>query len=155
MKIHTTGETTSWTHGISTHRTASVPHGTGADITIHGTTQEHGDVLIGDILHGTTTRGITADGMTLGTTEDGMIHGTTAMPDSGTLGITCIRTMPDGTEDGTTHIGDITIITTDRDMARVTSLTTTTDRASTQAPDTAQVPTGCLHEAVRSEVAVQ
>ena len=126
MKIHTTGETTSWTHGISTRRTASVPHGTGADITTHGTTQEHGYGRIGDILHGTTI-----------------------------LGITCIRTMPDGTEDGTTHIGDITIITTDRDMAQVTSLTTTTDRASTQAPDTAQVPTGCLHEAVHSEVAVQ
>ena len=113
------------THGSGDGMTLGITGATGADGTTRSTTGDSGD------------------GTTLGTTvaTGGIIHG--------------IRTMPDGTEDGTTHIGDITIITTDRDMAQVTSLTTTTDRASTQAPDTAQVPTGCLHEAVRSEVAVR
>ena len=58
-------------------RTASELHGTGADISRHGTP---GALHLGD----------TADGMIRGTTEvigDGMTHGTTA----------------DGTEDGMTH----------------------------------------------------
>lgn len=98
---------------ITTDRTASAAHGTGAGIiplgirgasllgdttdgTIRGTTAATGDGMI----HGTIADG-TEDGMTLGTA--GMIHGTTAAigADGMTLGITA---MPDGTADSGDHI---------------------------------------------------
>lgn len=101
-----TGDTTSKTTTvITTARTASEAHGTGADITPHGI---HGISLHGDITAGTTL-GImvqTGVGMTLGTTavtgEDGMTRGTILITD------------------GTIHTGATTIITT-----RATCLTTT------------------------------
>ena len=59
---------------------------------------EHGHIPPGDILHGTTT---------LGTTADGMTHGIMADTGVQVRGMVGILIMPDGTEDGMTLIGDI------------------------------------------------
>ena len=94
MKTHTTGVTTlRTTTDITTVRTASVHHGTGAvtmtlGIGTHGHIIAHGDstdgitTIAGIMTDGTTvagtTHGITAvlgDSMTLGTTEDGTVAG--------------------------------------------------------------------------------
>lgn len=94
------------------------------------------------------TRGISADGMTLGIM---------AMPDGMTLGSTCICIMQDGTEDGTILTGDITTgQDSDRVMADlVTGQTMTGSRASIQAHATALVQTGYSPAQAPSEAAVQ
>ena len=92
----------------TTGLTVSEHHGTGADTITLGT-ETHG---IGT--HGLTRHGHTEASTTRTTSEDGMIHGTTATEDGTEDGTahttaTCILTTPAGMADGT-HIGDITTI---------------------------------------------
>ena len=103
--------------------------------------------MIHGITEASTHHGITAVSTTHGISEAYTILGT--MEASMDHGITCIRTMPDGMADGTTRIGDTTIIITSAlhtvrrmalHMARHTSLTMVL--ASTPEPATAQVLTG-------------
>ena len=99
------------------------------------------------------TRGISADGMTLGIM---------AMQDGMTLGSTCIRIMQDGTEDGTILTGGITTgQDSDRVMAGLvmadldTGQTMTGSRASIQAHATALVQTGYSPAQAPSEAEVR
>lgn len=134
-------------------RTASELHGTGADISLHGTP---GALHLGD----------TEDGMIRGTTEvigDGMTHGTTAdgTADGMIRGITAAGMEAIGagmthgiihitlTTDGMTLIGDIYMVRdtgrADRDIRRMYG----TDRA------TRPVPTGYSPAAHHSEAALE
>ena len=139
-------------------RTASELHGTGADISRHGTP---GALHLGD----------TADGMIRGTTEvigDGMTHGTTAdgTADGMIRGITAagmeaigagtthgtihttVLTTADGTVAGT-HTGDTTITVTDRDISEVRTITRMYGTAQGIRP----VPTECSEAVHPSEEA--
>ena len=128
-------------------RTASELHGTGADISLHGTP---GALHLGDtedgMIRGTTE--VIGDGTTHGTTADGMIRGITAagMEAIGagtTHGIIHITL----TTDGMTLIGDTYMVRdtgrADRDIRRMYG----TDR------DTRPVPTGYSPAAHHSEAA--
>ena len=133
---------------ITTDRTASAAHGTGAGIIPLGT---RGASLLGDTTDGTTrgTIAATGDGMILGTTADGTEDGMT-------LGITAVTTEDTGDgmtlgttttiiTDGTTRTG-ITII-----MVRDTSEDTVRKYGTAQGmrPD----PTGSSQAAYRQEEA--
>ena len=149
-----TGDTTSRTiTDITTDRTASEVHGTGADTTTLGT------VMHGDGVHGHTALGAITDGTTHGTTEDSMTHGTTAdsTEDSTTLGImedgagtigtdiTTILSTADGMADGTRIITDISM---DRDTYRTSRENIT---SHSKARDIRPDPTESSQEAHLSE----
>lgn len=141
VKTRTTGGTTS-TLGHIIPRTASEVHGTGT----------HGHTRLGitaDIGEGGTTHGIGIHG----TGEDGMILGTTAMPDIGEVtgdGLITITTiMPDGMEDGTLTGG----MATDTMAAATTERTDTTVLGMKQSETNACLPARLSQDAALVQAA--
>lgn len=153
VKTRTTGGTTSIL-GHIIPRTASEVHGTGAGTTIHGT-GTHGHTRLGitaDIGEGGTTHGIGIHG----TGEDGMILGTTAMPDigevigDGLITITTIIIMQGGMEDGILTGGT----DTDTTAAATTERTDITAQGMKQSETNAYLQASLLQGEVWVQAAV-